>query len=393
MRCSAPARRRPGNSVTRVFGDIVVEPWMRVALVLIAALLVAVLVFNILRYAARRMLKPDDVLGIVLARCEHPFEVVLPLLALQFALMDTDLGLGHGKLLDAMRHGIRVALLAALTWLAVRAISGIERAINLRHPADIEDNLHARQVQTQTKVLSRSGMLLVGVLGVATILMTFPGVRSFGASLLASAGVAGLVIGLAARPVLSNLLAGLQIALAQPIRLDDVLIIQNEWGRVEEITGTYVVLRIWDERRLIIPLQWLIENPFQNWTRTSAQILGTVFLWVDYGLPLGPLRAELDRVVHAAPEWDKRVVVLQVTDADARTMQLRILVSSRNSGLNFDLRCRVREALIDFLRREYPKYLPRTRIETESDPQPDIQPLHATQPLGGGGSPSPERRK
>jgi len=223
--------------------------------------------------------------------------------------------------------------------------------------------------------------------------MTFPSIRKLGTTLLASAGVIGLVAGIAAKPVFGNLIAGLQIALAQPIRLDDVLIIQNEWGRVEEITGTYVVLRIWDERRLIIPLQWLIENPFQNWTRTSAQILGTVFLWVDYGLPLGPLRAELDRVVHAAPEWDKRVVVLQVTDADARTMQLRILVSSRNSGLNFDLRCRVREALIDFLRREYPKYLPRTRIETESDPQPDIQPLHATQPLGGGGSPSPERRK
>jgi small-conductance mechanosensitive channel len=288
-----------------------------------------------------------------------------------------------------------VALLAALTWLAVRAISGIERAINLRHPANVEDNLHARQVQTQTRVLSRSGMLLVGVLGVATILMTFPGVRSFGASLLASAGVAGLVIGLAARPVLSNLLAGLQIALAQPIRLDDVLIIQNEWGRVEEITGTYVVLRIWDERRLIIPLQWLIENPFQNWTRTSSQILGTVFLWVDYGLPLAPLRAELDRIVHAAPEWDKRVVVLQVTDADEKTMQLRILVSSRNSGLNFDLRCRVREALIDFLRRDYPEYLPRIRIETDSGPQHETQPLHAVQPSlgGGGGSPSPERRQ
>jgi small-conductance mechanosensitive channel len=378
--------------VNRFFSDILAQPWVRVALVLVGALLVAIVAFNLLRYAARRMLKPGDVLAIVLARCEHAFEVALPLLALQFALLDTSLGLGHGLLLNAMRHGVTVALLAALTWLAVRAISGIEHAINLRHPANVEDNLHARQVQTQTKVLSRSGMLLIGVLGVATILMTFPSVRSFGASILASAGVAGLVVGLAARPALTNLLAGLQIALAQPIRLDDVLITQNEWGRVEEITGTYVVLRIWDERRLVIPLQWFIENPFQNWTRTSSQILGTVFLWVDYGLPLAPLRAELDRVVHAAPEWDKRVVVLQVTDADARTMQLRILVSSKDSGLNFDLRCRVREALIDFLRREYPKYLPRTRIETDSDPLPNIQPLHVTQPLGGGGSPPPEKR-
>lgn len=372
---------------------IFAQPWVRIAIVLAAALVVAVVVFKLLRYAAHRMLKPGDVLAIVLLQCERPFEAVLPLLALQFALLDANLGLGHGTLLNAFRHGITVALLAALTWLAVRAIAGVEQTINLRHPSDIEDNLRARQVQTQTKVLSRSGMLLVGALGVATILMTFPSVRAFGASILASAGVAGLVIGLAARPVLSNLLAGLQIALAQPIRLDDVLIIQNEWGRVEEITGTYVVLRIWDERRLIIPLQWLIENPFQNWTRTSSQILGTVFLWVDYALPLAPLRTELDRIVHAAPEWDKRVVVLQVTDADEKTMQLRILVSSKNSGLNFDLRCKVREALIDFLQRGYPNCLPRIRIEPHSGSQPTGSPLHAVQPLGGGGSPSPEKRK
>jgi small-conductance mechanosensitive channel len=371
---------------------ILAQPWARVALVLVAALVVAIVIFNVLRFAARRMLRPGAVLAIVLQRCERPFETVLPLLALQFALMSASLGLPETVWFKALYHAVTVAVLAALTWLAIRAVSGLERAIGLRHPVDIEDNLRARQVQTQAKVLSRSAMFLIGVLGAALILMTFPKVQAFGASILASAGVAGLVVGLAARPVLGNLLAGLQIALAQPIRLDDVLIIQNEWGRVEEITGTFVVLKIWDERRLVIPLQWFIENPFQNWTRTSSQILGTVFLYVDYGLPVAPLRAELDRLVHGAPEWDKRVVVLQVTDADQRTMQLRILVSSRNSGLNFDLRCRVREGLIDFLQRNYPQHLPRLRVDTAPCEAPTGEPVHVEQPLGGGGSPSPEKK-
>ena len=370
--------------------DILAQPWARVALVLVAALIIAIVIFNVLRFAARRLLRPGAVLATVLQRCERPFETVLPLLALQFALMSASLGLPQTVWFEALHHAVTVAVYIALTWLAIRAVSGVERAINLGHPVNVEDNLRARQVQTQAKVLSRSAMFLIGVLGAALILMTFPKVQAFGASILASAGVAGLVVGLAARPVLGNLLAGLQIALAQPIRLDDVLIIQNEWGRVEEITGTFVVLKIWDERRLVIPLQWFIENPFQNWTRTSSQILATVFLYVDYGLPLAPLRAELDRLVHGAPEWDKRVFVLQLTDADQRTMQLRILVSSKNSGLNFDLRCRVREGLIDFLQRNYPQHLPRLRVETAPCDAPTGEPVHIVQPLGGGGSPSPE---
>jgi len=369
---------------------IFAQPWARVALVLVAALVAAIVIFNVLRFAARRVLRPGAVLATVLQRCERPFETVLPLLALQFALMSASLGLPQTVWFEALQHAVTVAVYVALTWLAIRAVSGVEQAINLRHPVNVEDNLRARQVQTQAKVLSRSAMFLIGVLGAALILMTFPKVQAFGASILASAGVAGLVVGLAARPVLGNLLAGLQIALAQPIRLDDVLIIQNEWGRVEEITGTFVVLKIWDERRLVIPLQWFIENPFQNWTRTSSQILGTVFLYVDYGLPVAPLRAELDRLVHGAPEWDKRVVVLQVTDADQHTMQLRVLVSSRNSGLNFDLRCRVREGLIDFLQRNYPQHLPRLRVDTAPYDAPTGEPVHIVQPLGGGGSPSPE---
>jgi small-conductance mechanosensitive channel len=205
------------------------------------------------------------------------------------------------------------------------------------------------------------------IVGVGGALMTFPNVRQIGASLLASAGVAGLVAGIAARPVLGNLIAGLQIALSQPIRLDDVVVIQGEWGRIEEITGTYVSVRLWDQRRLIVPLQWFIENPFSNWTRSSSQIIGTVFLYVDYHMPLAPLREELARIVEDAPEWDRRVQVLQVTDGTERSMQLRALVSSLDSGLNWDLRCRVREGLLDFIQQHYPQYLPRARAEVSAE--------------------------
>jgi small-conductance mechanosensitive channel len=206
-------------------------------------------------------------------------------------------------------------------------------------------------------------MFIIVLAGLALMLMTFPGARQFGASLLASAGVVGLVAGIAARPIFSNLIAGLQIALAQPFRIDDVLIIQGEWGRVEEITGTYVVHKLWDERRLIVPLQWFIENPFQNWTRTNAQITGTVFLWVDYRMPLAPLREAAQRACEQAPEWDGRTCVLQLMDAGERSLQLRVLVSSSNSGLNGDLRCKVREALVEVMQRDYPQHLPLMRAE------------------------------
>jgi len=197
------------------------------------------------------------------------------------------------------------------------------------------------------------------------VLLTLPGARQFGASLLASAGMAGLVAGIAAKPVLGNFIAGLQIAFSQPIRIDDVLIVKGEWGRVEEITGTFVVVRIWDERRMIVPLQWFIENPFENWTHTSSTILGTVFLWLDFTVPVDALRQEFERVCKAAPQWDGRVCVLQVTDANERAMQVRLLVSAIDSGKAFDLRCAIREAMIAFIATQYPQALPRLRSALE----------------------------
>lgn len=217
-------------------------------------------------------------------------------------------------------------------------------------------------------------MGIILFIGIALALMSFPAVRTIGTSLLASAGVAGLVVGFAARPALGNLIAGLQIALTQPIRLDDVVIVDGEWGRIEEIGGTFVVIRIWDQRRLVVPLQWFIEHPFQNWTRTSAEIIGTVFVWADYRLPLAPLRAELERLCKEAPEWDHRVCILQVTETTERAMQLRALVSSSDSGLNWDLRCKVREGLIEFIQQRYPDCLPQARVTLEGPVAQQRQP-------------------
>ena len=263
--------------------------------------------------------------------------------------------------LVAMSHIASVALIVALTWFAMKCIESLSITMSQLNPVDVADNLRARRLITQARVLTRSAHAIVLVLGLSFVLLTLPGARQIGASLLASAGVAGLVAGIAARPVLGNFIAGLQIAFSQPIRIDDVLIVNGEWGRVEEIKGTYVVVRIWDERRLIVPLQWFIENPFENWTHTSSTILGTVFLWLDFSVPIDPLRAELERICQASPVWDQRVCKVQVTDANDRAMQLRFLISAQNAGDAFELRCVIREGILGYIAEHYPHGLPRVR--------------------------------
>lgn len=336
--------------------------WMLTLITALVAALGAVVVHVAVRAVLGRMTRHSIVMTAMLARTERAGAMTLPLLAMQVVWGSAPDHLAH---IAAVRHVNGLLLIAGATWLVTAAIGGLADGVIQRNPITMEDNLHARRIATQTRVLSRSAMVVVLIAGIAMALMTFPGARQLGASLLASAGVLGIIGGLAAKPVFANLVAGLQIALAQPIRIDDVLIVQGEWGRVEEITGSYVVLKIWDERRMIIPLQWFIENPFQNWTRTGSQILGTVFLFLDYTTPIEPLRAEAKRLVETMPEWDGRVFAVQVTDATDRAIQVRVLVSSINSGKNFDLRCKLREELLAFLAREYPQSLPVARNITE----------------------------
>jgi small-conductance mechanosensitive channel len=340
------------------------DPWLATLLVALGVIVLALLLHRIAGRLLRRATQPSVLLHHLVLGGERAAGAVLPLIALQAVWQAAPNDL---RSIELVRHGNGLLLIAALTWLVVSLVGGIAAGVIARHPTDVEDNLQARRLQTQAKVLSRTAMVVVVIAGSAMALMTFPGARQVGASLLASAGVIGLVAGIAARPVFSNLIAGLQIALAQPIRLDDVLIVEGEWGRVEEITGSYVVLKIWDERRLVIPLQWFIEHPFQNWTRTSARIHQPVYLYVDFATHLAPLRAELERVVRIAPEWDQRTATLVVVDTTERTMKLRALVSAANAGSAFDLGCKVREALLGFLAREHPQYLPQLRV-----PEPAI---------------------
>ena len=294
-----------------------------------------------------------------------PAAVALPLLFLALAVAATPL---QPEPVARIQHWLGIGVLLCVTWLLVRAVDAIELRILDQNPVDIEDNLAARRVQTQTRVVAGVIQGAIVLVGVSLALMTFPAIRQIGATLLASAGLIGLVAGFAAKPVFGNLIAGLQIALTQPIRLDDVVIVEGEWGRVEEITSAYVVVRIWDQRRLVVPLQWFIENPFQNWTRTSAEILGPVFLWLDHGTRLDGVREELQRICASDPRWDGRVCVVHVEDITAEAMKVRLLVSARNSGDDYDLRAAVRERMLAYLRREAPEALPRLRAALSREP-------------------------
>ncbi len=328
---------------------------------LLAALVVA-LAYGLAHAVISRLLRGRSFATTLLQAARNPGRAAVILLSLQVVWEAAPEDLPRRA---SVEHLTALGLTIALTWLGVRCVAGIAETIIATHPVSAADNLQARRVQTQTRVLTRIVMGIIVFIGIALALMSFPAVRNLGTSLLASAGVAGLVFGLAARPALGNLIAGVQLALAQPIRLDDVVVIDGQWGRIEEIRGTYVVVQIWDQRRLIVPLQWFLEHSFENWTLTSADILGTVFIWVDYRLPLPPLEAELQRLCKAAPEWDGRVCVLQVTDTNERAMQLRALMSSADSSRNWDLRCRVRAGLIAYLQAQYPDCLPRTRVAVD----------------------------
>src|SRR5690606_30128810 len=264
-----------------------------------------------------------------------------------------------------VRNAASLVLIGMVAFVLYQLVDVASSFVLRQHRMDVADNLRARAIHTQVLVLKKVAIAVIGVFTIASMLMVFESVRQFGASILASAGVAGIIVGFAAQRSIATLLAGFQIALTQPIRVDDVVIVENEWGRIEDITLTYVVVRIWDLRRLVLPITYFIEQPFQNWTRRSADILGTVFLHVDYTVPLDALRAELTRILEASPKWDGKVNVLQVTDAKPHTLEIRALASARDASDAWDLRCEVREKLVQFLQRNFPESLPRLRATVE----------------------------
>jgi small-conductance mechanosensitive channel len=271
------------------------------------------------------------------------------------------------------RNGVSLVLIGAFAYILHQLVDAAARLVLMRYRIDVRDNREARAVHTQVTVLRKVALSVIVVFAVASMLMVFESVRQLGTALLASAGVAGIVIGFAAQRSLATLLAGFQIALTQPIRIDDVVIVENEWGRIEEITLTYVVVRIWDMRRLVLPIIYFIERPFQNWTRTSSDLLACVYLYVDYRVPMDALRAEFTRILETSEYWDGKVNVLQVTDTTEHTVQVRALASAGDASLAWDLRCEVREKLIRFLQENHPDSLPRYRVMSEEGRKDDIR--------------------
>jgi small-conductance mechanosensitive channel len=297
----------------------------------------------------------------IVARIRRPTQFLVVLASIGFVLPLTDL---PPHWLNVAQKTVGVAWFLALGWLMVAAVYCFEDFLLLRFDVSVADNLRARRARTQVQLLRRIVIALVVAIDAGLVLSIFRDsqIWHYGAGLLASAGLASLVLATAAKSSASNLLAGMQIALTEPIRLDDVVIVEGQWGRIEEITTTYVVVAIWDQRRLIVPLNYFIENSFQNWTRSSAELLGYPYLYVDYSVPVEPLRQEFNRVLESTPLWDKRVAVLQVTDLSSNMMQIRCLFSVRNSSDQWDLSCLVREKMVEFIRANYPDAFPRTRF-------------------------------
>ena len=324
---------------------------------LLVGLIGHVLVFKILRKITRRTGSGID--DSLVKHCYRPVQWTVVVVAIRLAL---SVRFREGLPPDVGQI-VGLFLIGVVSWLLISAVFVFEDFVVHRFEVNVKDNLRARKVHTQFRVLKRIAIIMVSLIALALMLMTFPKVRQLGTTILASAGIIGIVVGMAAQRTIGAFIAGLQIAFTQPIRVDDVVIVENEWGRIEEITLTYVVVRIWDLRRLIVPVTYFIEKPFQNWTRVSAEILGTVFLYVDYTVPIDSVREELARVLKESPSWDGKVCVLQVTNTTERSVELRALMSAEDASAAWTLRCEVREKLLEFIRTKYPQALPKLRAE------------------------------
>jgi len=336
--------------------------WL-LGLAVLAGLTGHYLIFKILRNLTKRTKSIVD--DSLVKHCYRPLQWTLILfvtrLILLFALPETELA--------AVKQVISLFFIGLLSWLVIKSTYVLDDYVLSRFRVDEKDNLRARKIHTQLKVLKRIVIIVVCILALGTMLMTFEKVRQLGTTILASAGIIGIVVGMAAQRTIGTFIAGLQIAFTQPIRIDDVVIVENEWGRIEEITLTYVVVKIWDLRRLVVPITYFIEKPFQNWTRVTSDLLGTVYIYVDYTVPIEAVREELHRILKSSELWDGKVCVLQVTNTSEHTLELRALMSTEDASKGWSLRCEVREKLIEFIQKNYPQSLPKVRAELKQLPK------------------------
>jgi small-conductance mechanosensitive channel len=333
-------------------------------------LIIHYLLFRMARTIARRT-RADRVEALV-RHCSGPGRLILFVLLINFFLPLVEV---PPRVLLFLNQTFNLVLVFSVAWLLIRLTHFAEEHILNQFKVDVADNLAARRIHTQIQILRKVLVVVIGVVALAISLMTFEKVRQLGTTILASAGIVGIIVGIAAQKSIATLLAGLQLAITQPIRIDDVVIVENEWGRIEDITLTYVVVKIWDLRRLIVPMTYFLEKPFQNWTHISADLLGTVFLYVDYTIPVEAVREELKRITESSPLWDKQVCTLQVTNTSERTVELRALVSAADASQAWNLRCEVREKLIQFLQTKYPEGLPKMRAELLQQDN-DVPALH-----------------
>ncbi|MBY8875392.1 mechanosensitive ion channel family protein [Micromonospora sp. PLK6-60] len=329
----------------------------------LGAAAIALLVVEVVHRVMRRLGRRSLLLTELTEHAHRSFQVAVTILAVQFAVRFTTLYAVGTPWRQIVLHTLVLAVVAAAAWLVASLLVVVEDTALARFRVDVPNNRHARRVRTQVVLLRRLTIAVIVVLALGVMLMTFPAVRGIGAGVLTSAGVVGVVAALAAQSLLGNVFAGLQLAFSDAVRLDDVVVVEGEWGRIEELTLSYVVVQVWDDRRLILPTSYFTSTPFQNWTRTEAAVLGTAEFDVDWAIPVQAMREELRRLVEGTELWDGRVCVLQVTDATGGMVKVRALVSAADAGSLWDLRCLVREHLVGWIRDNRPTAMPRVRAE------------------------------
>jgi len=350
--------------------NFISESWSNAALalsILVAAAVAVLIIHYVLVKLLGSISKKSTIIptGSLRKHLRKPLKWTLIVIAIRIILPVFGLA---DKPDGAIRHILTLLLIGLFCWLLIKLAYILQDCVLGRFDIAVKDNIKARKIHTQLKVITQIITIAALVLAAGMMLMTFPAVRQFGTTILASAGIIGIVVGMAAQRTIGTFIAGLQLAFTQPIRLDDVVIVENQWGRIEEITLTYVVVKIWDLRRLVVPITYFIEKPFQNWTRTSSNLLTTVYLYVDYSVPVEAVRKELQNIVKDNQLWDGELSLLQVTNTTEQTIELRALVSASDASKAWDLKCQVREKLISFIQNNYPSGLPKVRAELKNLP-------------------------
>ena len=333
-------------------------PWLLIILAGIIGLVISITVIKLIKLTA---LKQDwSVVRAISQNLTSVLYFFIPLVLITIVTKTYSISNAEYEWTNVIS---KVLLIAVTTWLMTRIVVIVEKILIEKLDFDSEDNNYARRMFTKIKFIKRIIIILIVLIGISILLLSFDNVRQYGIGILTSAGIFSVIIGFAAQKSLGNLMAGIQIAFTQPIKIDDVVIVEGEWGRIEEINLTYVVVNIWDLRRLVLPITYFVDKPFQNWTRNESNLIGTAFFNLNYNTPVEKLRTKLEEILLSSPLWDRRSWALQVTDTNAQWMVVRAIMSARSSSQAFDLRCYVREKMIEYIVAEFPDALPGLKIE------------------------------